>query len=150
MPEPAAKKRVRMNALRHGLTGQIIVLPSEDHAAWKAHTQAFFDEFQPVGLLETHLVQRIADTQWRLYRAAAWETNLLALHECEGRLDVAATDPQVCGALSQAASLRENPQIVTSLSMYEQRLARTQERSLAELRRNQENRRWRESRREEL
>ncbi len=67
----AGKQRSSLNALRHGLTGHVIVLPSEDHAAYQAHTQRFFADLQPQGALEQQLVQSIADTSWRLNRSTA-------------------------------------------------------------------------------
>src|SRR6202161_2290972 len=79
----AGKKRSSLNALRHGLTAQVVVLPSEDLAAYTAFTKAFHDELKPVGMLETQLTQSIADDYWRLNRAKAIEQNMytLALHE---------------------------------------------------------------------
>ncbi len=75
---PAGKQRSSLNALRHGLTGHVIVLPSEDRAAYETHTQRLFDDLQPKGALEEQLVQSLADTSWRINRIAALETNLLA------------------------------------------------------------------------
>src|SRR5580700_10520003 len=65
----AGKQRSSLNALRHGLTGHVIVLPAEDHAAYESHTQRFFADLQPNGALETQLVQSLADTSWRLNRS---------------------------------------------------------------------------------
>src|ERR1700724_283411 len=67
----AGKQRSSLNALRHGLTGQTIVLPTEDLAAYQRHSQAFLDEYQPKGATETQLVQSLLDSSWQLNRAAA-------------------------------------------------------------------------------
>ena len=90
----------------HGLTGQVIVLPSEDHTAYETHTRRLFDDLQPKGALEEQFVQSLADT-WRLSRVAALETNLLALgiHEQSHNVDTA--HPEVQTALAMAASVRE-------------------------------------------
>src|SRR6266850_1825082 len=63
----AGKKRSCLNAMRHGLTGQTIVLPAEDLNAYNHFTQQCFDELKPVGFLEKQLAQIIADTSWRLH-----------------------------------------------------------------------------------
>src|SRR5580692_4223108 len=76
---PAGKQRSSLNALRHGLTGHIAVLPTHDHAAYETHTRRLFADLQPKGALEEQLVQSLADTSWRINRVAALETNLLAL-----------------------------------------------------------------------
>src|SRR5271165_3958747 len=73
------KERSRLNALRHGLTGQIVVMPTEDLQAYQSHLKSFTDECDPKGAIEAHLVQALADTSWRLNRVAALETNLLTL-----------------------------------------------------------------------
>src|SRR5713101_3709223 len=75
----AGKQRSSLNALRHGLTGHTIVLPTEDMAAYQRFTKRFFDDLKPRGVIEEQLVQSIADTSWRLHRIPALENNLLAL-----------------------------------------------------------------------
>src|SRR5271169_4476851 len=76
---PEGKQRSSLNALRHGLTGQIVVMPSEDLHAYQLHLESFTTEYHPVGATEANLVQALADASWRLNRVAALETNLLML-----------------------------------------------------------------------
>jgi hypothetical protein len=68
-----------LNALRHGLTGQLVVMPTEDLQAYQRHLTSFTDEYRPKGATESHLVPALADTSWRLNRVAALEANLLTL-----------------------------------------------------------------------
>src|SRR3984893_5482052 len=84
----AGKQRSSLNALRHGLTGHTIVLPTEDQSAYQRHSQAFLAEYQPQGATETQLVQSLLDTSWQLNRASAVETNhySLGLTEMEDRI----------------------------------------------------------------
>src|ERR1700680_3771654 len=84
----ADKQRSSLNALRHGLTGHVVVLPTEDQAAYQRHSQSFLDEDHPKDATETQLVQSLIDNSWRLNRAAALETNLFSLGviEMEDRL----------------------------------------------------------------
>ena len=74
----AGKQRSSLNAIRHGLTAQTIVLASEDPAAHQAHRRQFFDEYQPATATETQLVQELTDTSWRLNRIPLLEADLLA------------------------------------------------------------------------
>ncbi len=74
----AGIQRSSLNALRHGLTAQTVVLPSEDLAAYETHRRQFFDEFQPATPTETQLVQELVDTSWRLNRIPLLEADLLA------------------------------------------------------------------------
>ena len=57
---PEGKSAVSMNALRHGLTGHTIILPSEDLKAYESHALAFFDEYQPKGATEKQHVTAAA------------------------------------------------------------------------------------------
>lgn len=141
---PAGKQRSSLNALRHGLTGHVIVLPSEDHAAYERHTRRLVAELQPKGALEEQFVQSLADTSWRINRVAALETNLLALgiHEHADQVDTA--HPEAHTALAMAASVRDQIRAISNLSMHEHRLSRQFERTLKQLRETQAERREKE------
>src|SRR5215469_12984592 len=54
---PEGKRKASLNALRHGLTGQTVVLPEEDLAAYQKHCAQFHAELKPQGLIETKAVQ---------------------------------------------------------------------------------------------
>jgi hypothetical protein len=142
---PAGKQRSSLNALRHGLTGHVIVLPSEDHAAYERHTRRLFDDLQPKGALEEQLVQSIADTSWRINRIAALETNLLALGIMEQAANIDAAHPEAHAALAMAASVREQTRALSNLSTHEHRLSRQFERTLKQLREIQVERRAKEN-----
>ncbi len=141
---PAGKQRSSLNALRHGLTGHVIVLPSEDHTAYETHTQRLFDDLQPKGALEEQLTQSLADTSWRINRVAALETNLLALGIHEQSANVLTAHPEVQTALAMAASVREQIRALSNLSSHEHRLSRQFERTLKQLREIQAERREKE------
>jgi hypothetical protein len=142
----AGKQRSKMNALRHGLTGQTIVMPAEDHAAYQRHSQTFLDEYQPKGATEIQLVQSLIDTSWRMNRAASMENNLysLGLIEMENRL--LANHPDAEAALAMAMAYREQARAYAQISIHSQRLARQYERTVNQLREIQEQRRAQERR----
>ena len=112
-------------------------MPTEDLEAYQRHVASFVDEYHPKGATEAHLVQSLADTSWRLNRAAALETNLLNL---------AAIGDGIQDALAIAASLESQSKALANLSMHTQRLTRqfqsdvTQLRDLQKTRRDQEQR----------
>jgi len=72
------KQRSSLNALRHGLTAQTAVLPTEDPEAYQRHIQQFLDEYAPATATETQLVHEIANTAWRLNRIPFLEAELLS------------------------------------------------------------------------
>jgi hypothetical protein len=67
------KQRSSLNALRHGLTGQLVVMPTEDLQAYQRHLTSFTDEYHPKGATEANPVQALADAPWRLNRVAILE-----------------------------------------------------------------------------
>ena len=140
------KQRSKLNALRHGLTGQTIVLPTEDHSAYQRHSQSFLDEYQPKGATETQLTQSLIDTSWRMNRAAAVETNLFSLGITEMETTTHADSSDTDAALTMARAFRDHQRAFAQISIYTQRLARQFERTLDQLRKIQEERRTRERR----
>lgn len=130
----AGKQRTRLNALRHGLTGQTIVLPSEDLAAYQTFTKRFFDDLRPKGVLEQELVQTLADCKWRINRASAMANTLESLGIVEAAYPTAPDPPEAAAALAAARAFCENTRAIATLSMYEQRLSRQFEKALSQFR----------------
>ena len=118
------KQRSSLNALRHGLTGQTIVLPSDDLKAYQQHIQRFVTEYHPKGATEDQLVQSLADSAWRQNRVCALENNLLTLGIENG-------SDQINTALAIAAALDSQTRALANLSIHGQRLARQFEKTLA-------------------
>lgn len=140
----AGKQRSSLNALRHGLTGHIIVLPTEDLSAYQRHLQRFVEQFQPKGGLEEQLVQSLGDTTWRLNRVPATEATFLTL--CAGsQLDsVPTNEPRAAEALALAETFHQQSRSLANISIYEQRLMRSFDRTLKQLRDFQDERRTKE------
>jgi hypothetical protein len=66
---PGGKSRVRLNALKHGLTASTVVLPGEDADALQDRVEAWKDDLGPRSALEDYLVERAAHVSWQLDRA---------------------------------------------------------------------------------
>ena len=75
---PEGKAAVRLNALRHGLLSQAVLVPGEDEAALTELEQNLKAELQPVGELESLLVDRIVASYWRLSRLGRVEAGIFA------------------------------------------------------------------------
>jgi hypothetical protein len=140
------KQRSSLNALRHGLTGHVVVLPTEDQAAYQGHLKRFVDQFQPKGALEEQLVQSLGDTTWRLNRVPATEATFLIL-AAEDYIDsIHTNEPRAAGALALAQAFHGQSHSLANISIYEQRLARLFDRTLKQLREIQTERREHERR----
>jgi hypothetical protein len=135
------KQRSSLNALRHGLTGQIVVMPSEDLEAYQNHLKSFTDEYKPEGATEQNLVQALADASWRLNRVAALETNLLTLGMAKEVEILTNPDQPVDQAFATAGALERQSKALANLSIHSQRLSRQYERTVVQLRALQKERR---------
>jgi hypothetical protein len=80
---PEGKDAVRLNALKHGLLSQEILLPGEDEEALRELGEHLRAELQPVGELESLLVDRIIAAYWRLRRLGRVETGIFAWERSE-------------------------------------------------------------------
>jgi hypothetical protein len=125
------RQRSRLNALRHGLTGQVTTMTEEDRAARDKFSDALIQNLAPVGAMETQLAQRIATDSWRPNRISAVEDNLFALglHQNAGQL--CPEQPQIDAALTTARVFTQESHQLQLLTLYEQRLNRAIEKNLA-------------------
>src|SRR6266404_8859802 len=137
----AGKKRSSLNAYRHGLTGQTIILPKEDLVAYQDFTDTFFADYKPVGTLEKQLVQSLADTSWRLNRVAALEHNLIGLGFDEHSNSMTTEHPEAHAALVIIEAMREQSRVLAVFGLHTARLSRYFEKTLTQLRAIQEERR---------
>ena len=137
------KRRSSLNAIRHGLTAQAVVLPSENVAAYQDLVASYFDDLQPKGSLERQLVQTLADAAWRMNRIAVLENNLFAFASQDGNRNA---DPEIRAGYSVVCSLSGNVRDLAALSLHEQRLSRLSERALKQFQQLQADRRAREQR----
>jgi hypothetical protein len=75
---PEGKNAVRLNALKHGLLSQEVLLPGEDAEALRELDEGLRAELQPVGVLENLLVERIIAAFWKLRRMGRVEAGIYA------------------------------------------------------------------------
>jgi hypothetical protein len=130
---PEGKARSCVNALRHGLTGRVVVLPSEDMDAYYALCAELIADLAPETPVERQYAQTFCDTQWRLNRARSFEDSMLSLGHFESAGAIDTGHPPVHAALTAARVFREDSKSFVNLSLYEQRLQRTLKESLRQL-----------------
>ena len=75
---PEGKATVRLNALKHGLRSEEVLLPAEDGEALRDLSESLRAELQPIGELEDLLVDRIVAAYWRLRRLGRVEAGIFA------------------------------------------------------------------------
>jgi hypothetical protein len=130
------KAKVSHNALKTGLTGRTVLLPSDDVAAYQAQVARILQQFAPASDEEKRLTQSLADTLWRLERIPSLEAGIYAI----GRRELAAQfsdeeDEAVRKAMIEAQIFLSYRRDLNNLSVQEARLRRQYEKDEAELQR---------------
>src|SRR5580692_10714733 len=127
----AGRNRSRLNARRHGLTGQVTTMTDEDRAAHDQFSTALIKDLAPAGAMETQLAQRVATDSWRLNRISAIEDNLFALGQLQNAGQACPGVPQLDAALTSAHVFTQESKQLQLLTLYEQRINRSLQKNLA-------------------
>ena len=77
------KARSSFNALKHGLTAELIVIGGEDPREFENLLEQLSHDWNPVGPTECVLVKRLAILFWRLDRVPLFEAAILNVHRDE-------------------------------------------------------------------
>jgi hypothetical protein len=130
----AGKTKSAHNALRTGLTGRTILLPTEDRVIYQHHVARFFTKYQPVTDDEKALTQSVADTEWRLARIPSLESGIYA----NGRSRLVDAfpeepDPDVRAVRIEAQVFQDCRRDLSNLALQEQRLRRMRDADTAAL-----------------
>jgi hypothetical protein len=147
---PEGKQRASMNAFKHGLTGNRILLQTHEHEAYRQLTNALNRDLQPKAELERQLVQKLIDCHTRLNRIAALDGNILnfSLTQNETAADHGGSNQEADALETIAAQCRawiENADSFEKLGRYEARISRQLLQYTAELERLQKIRRFHEA-----
>ena len=104
---PEGKERSRQNALKHGLTGQGVALPTEDKAEIESRFASLQGQMRPKSDAGEELVRRVAFLTVRLRRCEKHETSETArrIRHAIARFD----DERLAAVEAQAAKLYEEP-----------------------------------------
>jgi hypothetical protein len=133
----AGKAASSHNAVKSALTGQTILLPTDDVAAYQKLSQVMIDLHLPVGCIEEMLVQSVIDAAWRLLRIPGLESAMYAV----GKMEL--TDQFPAEQVELQIFLKYERQL-KNLSLQETRLRRMREKDLAELKKMQAERKEKE------
>ena len=74
------KTKTKFNAVKHGMTARVAVLPYEDPHSYEHLRQSFIDDYAPANAREYSLVELAAINYWRLLRMRRVETASFDLH----------------------------------------------------------------------
>ena len=144
----AGKAKVSLNAVKSGLTGRTVLLPSDDVAAYEATVARFVAQWQPRTDEERALVQSLADNDWRMQRIPSLEYGIFAMGECDFSEHFAAEpNPEVRRTLIQTKIFLTYQKQLANLHSQEARLRRQRLQDESTLRKLQADRKQEQARR---
>ena len=130
---PEAKAKTRMNAMRDGITGQVITLSAEDCPVFEQLKAELIEDFAPKTVMELRLANSIAWDTWRLDHLRAVEMNLYALGTQDPDCEIECDSPQLHTAMSDALTFVKQSKKIGLMSIYEQRLNRSIHKNMEKL-----------------
>jgi len=151
---PEAKQRVKYNALRHGFTGQVLIMTPEEREKFDAFVHGMMTDLAPDGTHETFLANSMAEEAWRLNQIRARCANLSAVGDFDGAGDkyrpmesqnpgletnVTETDGIETAVIDSVVARDQSKQLAL-MSLYGQRTQRAYEKYKKELNELQEKR----------
>ena len=127
------RARSSLNALRHGITGQVSIMNAEDRAAHDKFVQELIDSMRPEDPLELQFASLIAEDFWRLQRIRAVENDMLALGNFSDAAAIDVDHPEVHASLRRAQTFLDQSKDFERLTLYEQRINRAIEKNRRQL-----------------
>ncbi len=126
---PEGKRRSSLNALRHGLTGQVVVMPYEDLQAYNDFLDRYIKGLNPANEPEKQLAIDMANTTWKLNRCNSIESGIYAMGHHDNADRNIVDNPEIHAAITAATTYLENSKQLENLSRQENRLRRTLQQS---------------------
>jgi hypothetical protein len=144
---PEAKQRVKYNALRHGFTGQVLIVTPEEREHFDAFLEGMMTDLAPAGTHETFLANSIAEEAWRLNQIRARCINLSAVADFDGAgdkyrpmVDQQVETDAIEDAVIETVIARDQSKHLALMSLYAQRTQRAYEKYRKQLTELQEKR----------
>jgi len=134
---PEAKERVKYNALRHGFTGQVLIMTPEERQKFDAFVKGMMSDLAPIGTHETFLANSMAEEAWRLNQIRARCANISAVGDFDGAGNkyrpMEGQNPGIKDAVIDTVVARDQSKQLALMSLYGQRTQRAYEKYKKEL-----------------
>jgi hypothetical protein len=119
----AGKQRASLNAFKHGLSGQHLVLVDHEHEAYHQLCSRMLRDLKPKTEPEGQIAQKITDLNFRLNRLTAIETNMYNIDTVDHTLPTD-HDDRVEVMCAQTRAWKADAHVFDTLGRYEARLSR--------------------------
>jgi hypothetical protein len=131
---PAAAANTYLSTVTSTLTGEPTLLHAADATQYDQLLRDYQNEFQPIGLQESELVQTLAETIWRTRRLRALESSIFAKGRIEFAKQFAEHNPDLRLPLIEVHTFLTYEKQLRGLQLQEARLSRRADKASAELR----------------
>jgi len=134
---PEGQAQSSQNALRHGLTASVVVLPHENPAEFEQLLNNYLQDFHPSTQSQLDLVETLAAARWRMNRLVSLETRLFEqeMSRHDETIEKEFTGLDDAGKLAWTVNKMCNTSTTLALlQRYEGQLNRTYDRAFRQLR----------------
>jgi hypothetical protein len=128
----AGKAICAQNALKHGLTSRMALLPTDDKEAYENLVAIILEKYRPETDPEHLLIQQIADIEWRLLRVPLLESGIFLKGRKQAEKLYLEMDPQERRLLIDAETQCNESKALSNLTLQQSRWQRQLERKTAE------------------
>ena len=81
------------NSLKHGLTAKTLSLTEEEREDYTNLVNITFNHYRPISSMEKHVIQAVADLEWKIVKADIYEAGILANGRMSNRDDLKDVEP---------------------------------------------------------
>ena len=81
------------NSLKHGLTAKTLSLTEEEREDYTNLVNITFNHYRPISSMEKHVIQSVADLEWKIVKADIYEAGILANGHMSNREDLKDVEP---------------------------------------------------------
>jgi hypothetical protein len=120
----SGKQKSALNGIKHGLTGQRLLLLPHEAEPYQRMGDAFRSDYNPQTELESQLVQHIVDCNMRLHRIAAIEGNMFAVGTIENIREDVDHDHATEAVIAQTRAWVKQADSFEKLGRHEGRISR--------------------------
>ena len=120
----SGKRTSALNGIKHGLTGQRLLLLPHEVEPYHRMTAAFRSDYNPQTELESQLIQHIVDCNIRLHRIATIESNMFAVGTIENIREDVGHDDATEAVIAQTRAWMKQSDSFEKLGRHEGRISR--------------------------
>ncbi|HEX4136529.1 MAG TPA: hypothetical protein VHY84_18090 [Bryobacteraceae bacterium] len=121
---PQGRQRAKFNALKHNLSGQHLILQETELAAYNRMSDNMLKDLKPKSEPERQIALKIIDTNFRLNRMAAIESNMFSFGIVANEHGASDNEDRIEVMGAQTRAWTQHGPLIDVMGRYEARLSR--------------------------